>query len=326
MPEVTLTYTYDGVGNTTSLSDSLGGAISYTYDARNMLASEAQTGSGEAQELIDFIYDNAGNMMSLTRFSDTGGMDEVLATTYSYDNANNLTGITDKLPGGTVVSSYAYTLDPADRVTAETKVWTNADDTTSSDTTGYTYTNNNQLTEVTHTDTALSGPETFTYDANGNRDDGRGIRRIRATSCTATAPLRLHVRRRRQHDQPDGHCLQATRRFILMTTATAWWRFSRWSAWMNRCWPSTRMMRLNRRIGVSEEGCDDLDAVRRYEHGPADRLQWLGGRGGAVRERAEPGGSGCGAGAGYAHGWSGVVPGGSVGVGGGYREQFGDGD
>ena len=169
VPEVTLTYTYNGVGNTTSLSDSLDGAISYTYDARNMLASEAQTGSGEDPELIDFTYDNAGNMMSLTRFSDTGGMDEVLGTTYSYDNANNLTGITDKLPGGTVVASYAYTLDPADRVTAETKVWTNADDTTSSDTTGYTYTNNNQLTEVTHTDTALSGPEMFSYDANGNR-------------------------------------------------------------------------------------------------------------------------------------------------------------
>ena len=44
---MTLTYTYDNVGNRTSLSDSLGGVISYTYDARNELISEAQTGTGE---------------------------------------------------------------------------------------------------------------------------------------------------------------------------------------------------------------------------------------------------------------------------------------
>ncbi len=166
VPEVTLTYTYDGVGNTASLSDSLDGVISYTYDARNMLASEAQTVSDVGLELIDFTYDDAGNMSDMTRYSDTSGMDEVLATTYTYDPAENLTGITDKLPGGTVVASYAYTLDAADRLMEETRTWAGG---AHSDTTDYTYTNNNQLTGVTHTDTSFAN-ESFSYDANGNRN------------------------------------------------------------------------------------------------------------------------------------------------------------
>jgi len=66
VPEVTLSYTYDFAGNRSSLSDNLGGAISYTYDHRNMLASESQSGLGEDPELIDFTYDNAGNMSGLT--------------------------------------------------------------------------------------------------------------------------------------------------------------------------------------------------------------------------------------------------------------------
>ena len=38
-------------------------------------------------------------MTGLTRYSDTAGTDEVLATSYTYDNANNLTAISDQLTG-----------------------------------------------------------------------------------------------------------------------------------------------------------------------------------------------------------------------------------
>ena len=168
VPEVTLTYNYDNVGNVTSLGDSLGGAISYTYDVRNELISEAQTGTDEDPELITFSYDPVGNMTGLTRFSDTAGSDEVLATSYRLsDAANNPAGAStsDQLPDNTVVASYSYTLDAADRLTEETRTW---DDGSDSDTTDYTYTDNNQLTGVTHSNDAFAN-ESFSYDVNGNR-------------------------------------------------------------------------------------------------------------------------------------------------------------
>ena len=104
-------------------------------------------------------------MTGADALSDTAGSDEVLATSYSYDAANNLTSISDQLPDNTVVASYSYTLDAADRLTEETRTW---DDGSDSDTTDYTYTDNNQLTTVTHSNDAFAN-ESFSYDANGNR-------------------------------------------------------------------------------------------------------------------------------------------------------------
>ena len=165
VPEVSLTYTYDGVGNITSLSDSLGGAITYYYNDQNQVTDVWQSGSDEDTASIDFTYDHAGNMTGQTDNSDAYGEDEVLATSYTYDNANNLVGISDQLPDSTVVASYSYTLDAADRLTQETRTWA---DGSSSDTTDYTYTDNNQLTGVTHSNSSFAN-ESFSYDANGNR-------------------------------------------------------------------------------------------------------------------------------------------------------------
>ena len=65
-----------------------------------------------------------------------------------------------------MVASYAYTLDAANRLTEETRTWDRrCVDATRLD---YTYTDNNQLTGVTHSDTSFAN-ETFSYDANGNR-------------------------------------------------------------------------------------------------------------------------------------------------------------
>ena len=165
VPFIVLTYTYDHNGNRTSLSDNQGGTVSYTYNALNQLTSENQSGTGVDAARADFSYDNAGNMTGLTRYSDTSGTNEVLATAYTYDNANNLTGISDQLPDTTVVASYAYTLDPADRLTEEVHNWASG---SSTDTTDYTYTANNQLTGVTHSNSSFAA-ESFSYDSNGNR-------------------------------------------------------------------------------------------------------------------------------------------------------------
>jgi RHS repeat-associated protein len=171
VPHMVLTNAYDAAGNRTSLSDSLGGLNTYTYDAWNELTGLAQSGTGVSGKGVTFGYDQAGRLTGLSRFSNASlnGTGAVLSTTYTYDQADRLTGITHALPNATVVASYAYTLDAADRLTSESRTWTNPGGGTSSDTLGYTYTNNNQLTSVTHTNSSFAN-ESFSYDANGNRN------------------------------------------------------------------------------------------------------------------------------------------------------------
>ncbi len=165
LPTVTLTYAYDPDGNETSMSDSLGGVVSYTYDVRDELTSMTFSGTGLSAEALKFTYDNAGNMTGLTRYSNLAETTVVASTTYSYDAADQMTGITDKNSSGTTQVSYGYIYDAASRVTTETRTWASGVD---SDTLNYTYTNNNQLTGVTHTDASFSN-ESFSWDANGNQ-------------------------------------------------------------------------------------------------------------------------------------------------------------
>ncbi len=165
LPTVTLTYSYDPAGNETSMSDSLGGVASYTYDVRDELTSMTLSGSGISAEAVAFTYDNAGNMTGLTRYSNLAETSVVATTSYVYDAANQMTGVTDKNSGGTTLVSYAYTYDAAGRVTQEVRDWSSG---SSTDTLTYGYTNNNQLTSVSHTDTSFSN-EGFSYDANGNQ-------------------------------------------------------------------------------------------------------------------------------------------------------------
>ena len=70
--------------------------VSYSYNSRDELTNETFSGSGSgiAAEAVKLVYDNAGNMTGLTRYSNTAETSVVAATSYTYDNANQLTGIT----------------------------------------------------------------------------------------------------------------------------------------------------------------------------------------------------------------------------------------
>ena len=116
---MTLTYGYDGDSNETSVSDSLGGVVSYTYDARDELTNEKFSGTGISAEAVTYSYDNAGRLTGITRYSNLAETTEVAATAYSYDHANRMTGIVDSNSTGTTLVSYGYTYDAADRVTQE---------------------------------------------------------------------------------------------------------------------------------------------------------------------------------------------------------------
>ena len=75
-----------------------------------------------------------------------------------------MTGIVDSNSTGTTLVTYGYTYDAADRISQEMRTWASG---ASSDTLTYSYTNNNQLTGVSHTNGSFSN-ESFTWDSNGN--------------------------------------------------------------------------------------------------------------------------------------------------------------
>ena len=72
LPKVTLTYEYDADGNRTSMDDSLGGLVSYTYNQRDELTNETLSGTGISADAVANTYDNAGNMTGQTRYSKPG--------------------------------------------------------------------------------------------------------------------------------------------------------------------------------------------------------------------------------------------------------------
>jgi RHS repeat-associated protein len=146
------------------VSDSLGGLLTLSYDARDELTGEQFSGTGLSAEAVTYSYDNAGRMTGITRYSNLAETTEVAATAYSYDHDNRMTGIVDSNSTGTTLVSYGYTYDAADRVTQEVRTW---DSSADADTLTYSYTNNNQLTSVSHTNNSFSN-ESFTWDNNGN--------------------------------------------------------------------------------------------------------------------------------------------------------------
>ena len=165
LPLVTLTYSYDGDSNETGVSDSLGGLLTLSYDARDELTGEQFSGTGTTSpEAVTYAYDNAGRLTGMTRYSNLPETTKVAATAYSYDHADRMTGIVDSNSTGATLVTYGYTYDAADRISQEVRTWNSG---TNADTLTYSYTNNNQLTGVTHSNGSFSS-ESFTWDNNGN--------------------------------------------------------------------------------------------------------------------------------------------------------------
>jgi RHS repeat-associated protein len=160
VPNVVFSYTFDGAGDLLTATDTINGvrqgATSYTYDALNRVTRITQTGTGVTDARVDLSYDAASQLTTLTRDADLAGTRTVATTTYSYDADGHVTGMRHAA-GATVIAAYAWTFDPAGRVTQETG---------SDGTSTYTYDATNQLLSATHT---TQPAESYTYDANGNR-------------------------------------------------------------------------------------------------------------------------------------------------------------
>jgi len=180
MPQITLTNTYDAVGNRTRLTDNLSssGAIDFAYDAAYRMTSAAMTVGSDFGPKVDFGYDTANRLTSLTRSIPVCELcrpdNRRINSSFSYDNADRTTGITHTFTDGgppTTLASYTYAYNAASELTSET----NGDGSFT-----YSYDATSQLTGVDGPN-APSGPclnnacdETFAYDLNGNRTSSTG--------------------------------------------------------------------------------------------------------------------------------------------------------
>ncbi len=163
VPSVTLSYAYDAFGDRISLSDSLGGVVSYSYDGDLRLSSLGLSTGGSNPTLeaqVTFAYDNASRLTGLTQ-SSPGGIS--LVQTRGYDNANELTNIQvpNPLTSMTYLANYTYGYDAGGQLTS------------------YQDNNNSVLTyscdvngELTGASGTLNGSNysvSYSYDLNGNR-------------------------------------------------------------------------------------------------------------------------------------------------------------
>ncbi len=161
VPTVTLSFGYDAFGNRTSLSDSLGGSISYAFDAANRLTSLAMTVNGSTAAQVTLGYDAANRLTGLTWTAPSVSGDTI-ATSYSYDNANRLTNITHTDVTKTLtLASYTYGYDKASELTSYQD--------NSGNSLTYGYDAHGELTGITGTLAGSNYTFTYNYDHNGNR-------------------------------------------------------------------------------------------------------------------------------------------------------------
>ena len=151
-----LNYSYDAEGNVLSVADNLGGTTAYGYDEVNRTVTETQSGTGVTDKRADFVYTAAGQLATITRYADLAGTQLVASSTYTYDGAARLTGLTHAR-GGTTLAAYTWTYDAADRITQMTSPDGASD---------FAYDGTDQLTGADH---SYQGDENYAYDATGNR-------------------------------------------------------------------------------------------------------------------------------------------------------------
>ena len=97
----TIDYTYDKASNLLTVNDDFS-SLTWTYDARDRVATESNVGTPGAPEvLLEYTYDAVGNVLSVTDTIDgTSGA----VTTYLYDALNRMSRITQTASGGLSVA------------------------------------------------------------------------------------------------------------------------------------------------------------------------------------------------------------------------------
>ncbi len=149
------TLSYDAL-NKTGRADALGQATSYGYDVRNRLQCVAYTPSSAANSKRKYVYDNVGNLLSVTELSETAAN-----VAYIYDALNR---VATETSGG---ETHTYTLDLAGN-----RLQTVYGGTGRTITSLYDALNRlSSMQDQTATEITASNPgrsTTYGYDLNGN--------------------------------------------------------------------------------------------------------------------------------------------------------------
>ena len=169
VPMVTLTQQYDAAGRRTQLAGRVNSTDDfvndYLYDnlgrVTRLTQGEQPGGKDVAEKRVEFSYDAAGQLDTLTRYADTAGTQLVAETDYGYDLTGRLTDLTH-FRGQTTFVDYDWSFDAAGRMTQ----YVNSIDGTAD----YT---NDATGQLTAADYDYQTDESYTYDDTGNRvNDG----------------------------------------------------------------------------------------------------------------------------------------------------------
>ncbi len=157
-PLVTLGFTYDAFGNRIGMTDSLGGSMGYSYNGENQMAGMSLALNGTTAASLTMNYDGLARLSGTTMSTPSGA---TIASTNSYDNASRLTNISYTNMGSTL-ASYNYSYNAASEIT-------NYQDN-SGNALAYGYDYSGELTSASGTLAGSNYNQTWSYDANGNRN------------------------------------------------------------------------------------------------------------------------------------------------------------
>jgi len=174
-PHAVLDYTFDALGNRTSLIATVNGVDdfqnNYTYDALSRMTTVQQThsdpgGTGVlpvSDKRVDISYNSLGQFTGIDRYADLAATELVVSSTYGYDSASRLinldhSGAVGGSPDLASLASYSWAFDNVGQITQAT-----SPDGTSD----YSYDSTGQLIGAVN---SFTTDETYSYDANGNRN------------------------------------------------------------------------------------------------------------------------------------------------------------
>jgi RHS repeat-associated protein len=150
------TFTYDAVNRRTTLTAPNGTTSTYTYDDDSRLTSITTTNGGTAIDSTTYTLDGVGNRLTKSQ------PQQSISNTYTYDTIYRLTQAT---PTGGSYPTEAFTYDNVgNRLTK-----TNEETPNNSETTTYSYDDENRLTAVQITGNNLTRQIAFAYDPFGRR-------------------------------------------------------------------------------------------------------------------------------------------------------------
>lgn len=212
----TLTLNYDNNDRMTSYSDYYGNTVSYLYDNNNNVTRITYPGNKQ----VNYVYDANNRCTSVTDWNNKITSYTYLAddrvskitlpngtyTDYTYDSAGRMTSKVNKKANGTVITSYAFTMDNAGNHLSETLtepsitagLQTIANETVNYGTYPFNRIQNQGSFNFTHNtagDITQAGSSSFTYDINDNMltapnstfsYDGAGNRRAKTVSGANT--------------------------------------------------------------------------------------------------------------------------------------------